>query len=144
MENFEWNGGVGDPIKITYYVSQGNAHKVKALQQSTLKTTVVKTLKWWIADFDQETKVWFEQSFPNTSDEKISGLITGKENPELDVDLTPVVAKDGIDVNVYKITMSVAPGANNSFVLHMANSAGSPVAKGWGIKIGDLAEAAYK
>src|SRR5689334_21959507 len=32
IERFAWEGGVGDPIKIDFYVSQENATQVKALQ----------------------------------------------------------------------------------------------------------------
>jgi hypothetical protein len=139
IEKFEWNGGVGDPLKFEFYVSQTNAHNIKAAQQTTLKTTTVKTLKFWICDFDQETKRWFEQAYPK-SKPALNGLITGKENPELDVDLNPVAAKDGIDVNVYKVTMGVVPAANEAFALHFANSSEKPVAKSWGLKVGDLAK----
>lgn len=137
IEKFEWNGGVGDPLKIEFYTSQFNAHTVKALQQQALKTTMVKKLVWWVADFDQEVKCWFEQAYPK--DGKVTGIVTGKENPELDVDLNPVVAKDGIDVNVYKITMGIVPAANKAYTLHFANSSKMNTIKAWGLKVGDLA-----
>jgi hypothetical protein len=142
LTNFEWNGAVGDSLKFTFYCSQQNAFQIKAIQQQALKTTTVKKLGWWICDYDQEQKRWFEQSYPS-SDKEITGLITGKDNPELDVDLNAEVVKDGIDVNVYKITMGVAPAANKAYALHFANSAAMNVAKAWGLKVGDLSEKAF-
>ena len=51
--------------------------------------------------------MWFEQAYPING--PVTGIVAGKENPELDVDLSPVPVKDGIDVNVYKLTMGVVP-----------------------------------
>ncbi|HEY0756778.1 MAG TPA: hypothetical protein VGD98_22695 [Ktedonobacteraceae bacterium] len=137
IEKFSWNGGVGDPIHVDFYVSQENAHQIKALQQQALKTTHISAFGWWIADYDQEIKVWFEQSFPQ-SGPTITGIITGKENPALNVDLTPVVAKDGIDVNVYKISLGLVPAANTQYALHFANSSKMNVVKSWGLVVGTL------
>jgi hypothetical protein len=130
IEKFEWAGGVGDALKFAFYASQPNAHAVKALHQQEFKTTAVKKLVWWICDYDQETKRWFEQSYPIQP--PLTGILAGKENHELDVDLTPVPVIDGIDLNVYKIAVGVAPAANKSSQLHFANSSGKPVVKAWG------------
>jgi hypothetical protein len=141
LEQFSWAGGAGDSIKLDFYVSQTNAVHIKTLQQKTQMTTKISGLSWWIADYDQEHKTWFEQSYPNTG--PISGIITGKENPQLNVDLTPVNVKDGIDVNVYKISLAVASGANLSYPLSFANSNLKPVVKSWGVVVGTLASSAY-
>lgn len=137
IEKFEWNGGVGDPLKIEFWVSQENATQIKAAQQSTLSTTKIDSLGWWVIGFDQETKMWYEKSYP--IENAVSGIIAGKDNPELNVDLTPVPAKDGIDVNVYKIAIGIAPAANKQYTLHFANSQQTKVAKPWGLVIGKLA-----
>jgi hypothetical protein len=139
IEKFEWNGGVGDPLKFEFYVSQENAMQIKAMQQSALQTTKIQGLAWWIADFDQEKKKWFEQAHPMPLSAGVTGIITGKDNPELDVDLNPVPVKDGIDVNVYKITMGVVPAANKQYNLHFCNTHGKPVVKAWGLVVGTLA-----
>ena len=97
-------------------------------------TTNVERLAWWIVDYDQETKKWYEQAYP--IGDPISGIITGKENPELDVDLSPVPAKEGIDVHVYKITIGIVPAANKQYTLHFANSSQKKVAKSWGLVAG--------
>ena len=138
LENFAWPGGVGDAINLEFWCSQENAVNLKSVQQSVLKNTTVKGLAWWIADYDQETKRWFELSFP-TSSLAVRGLLAGKDNPELNVDLTPVAVKDGIDVNVFKVSISVAPAANAQYGLHFANSATTQVAKSWGLIVGTLA-----
>ena len=143
LEKFEWDGSVGGALKFDFWVSQENAFQIKALQQATLKTTRIDSLGWWILDYDQETKQWYEQSYPNSS-KTVSGQLLNRENPELNVDLTPVPAKDGIDVMVYKISLGVAPGANQQYALSVANSSTKPVSKQWGLIIGTLSSTQYK
>ena len=133
IEKFSWNGGVGDAIKLEFYASQENASQIKALQQQAMKTTTIKQLGWWIGGYDQETKLWFEQSYP--ADGKVAGLLQGTHEPALDVDLNPVTVKDGIDVNVYKITLAVVPAANHAYSLQFANSSARKVVKTWGLAV---------
>ncbi len=108
IKTFGWPGGVGDPITLEFYVSQENAAQIKTLQQLTLATTLVSTLSWWIADYDQECKKWFEQAYPLGAG-TITGHINGRDDPELDVDLTPTKVKSGIDVNAYKVRLVLVP-----------------------------------
>ena len=58
-------------------MSQENAIQIKSLQPTTLKSTMVSKLAWWIGDYDQETKAWYEKSFP-MSPSTISGTIQGE------------------------------------------------------------------
>lgn len=138
LERFSWAGGVGDFIQVDFYISQENAFQLKALQQVTLKNAVVKQIGWWIADYDQENKVWFEQSYPLSPP---SGIIAGKDKPALEVALSPAQVQDGIDVEAYKITIRVAPAANLAYDLHFANSAKKQNVKSWGLVVGSLGTA---
>jgi len=134
IESFEWNGGAGDPIKIVFYVSQQNALQVKGLQQQVLKSTKVDELGWWIADYDPQAKKWYEQAYP-TGTRTISGIITGKENPELSVDLAPVALKNA---TLYKVSLTVVPGANQRYTLFFANASNRSVVRPWGLAVGTL------
>jgi hypothetical protein len=51
------------------------------------------------------------------------GTFAGKEAPQVDVDLNPVLVRECIDVNVYKVSMSINPAAGTQYSLHFANSA---------------------
>jgi hypothetical protein len=143
LEKFTWAGGVGDPLEFDFWVSQENAFQIKALQQTTLKSTIIDPVGWWIADYDQETKQWYEKSYPLGSGH-LTGTVANKENPELNVDLKGEPVKDGIEVMVYKVSMKVVPGANKEYAIHMANSSTKPVSKQWGLIIGTLSSAQYK
>jgi hypothetical protein len=100
----------------------------------------VSKLGWWIADYDQETKAWYEKSFP-MSPSTISGTIQGEVHPTLSVELTGAPVKPGIDVIGYKVTIEVVPTANQQYALHFANSASTPLVKAWGLQVGTLAAA---
>jgi hypothetical protein len=140
VDHFSWNGGVGDPISLSFYVSQENAAQIKALQQLTLKTTTIKTLGWWLADFDEEVKKWFEQAFPMTP-ATVSGQINapGKNDIRLHVASDPEKVAPNIDVNVYAVNIEIVPAANVQHTLHFANSDQKKVVKGWGLVVGTMA-----
>lgn len=143
MEHFSWSGGVGDPISVSFYVSQENAAQIKALQQLTLKTTSISSLGWWLADFDEETKVWFEQAYPKTP-VTVTGQINapGKNDVRLHVATEPEKVAPNVDVNVYNVHIEIVPAANQQCVLAFANSATKNVVKGWGLVVGGLAKTA--
>lgn len=134
LDKFSWEGGIGNPLSLEFWVSQQNATHLKAAQQAALETTIVNSLSWWIINYDQETKQWYEQSFP-AAPAAISGIIAGKDNPELNVDLTGAPAKDGIDVVVYKVALTVSPPANHQYTLQFASAPQKNVAKAWGLVV---------
>lgn len=143
LEKFSWAGGVGNALQFDFWVSQANAFQIKSLQQTTLKSTIVDPLGWWIADYDHETKTWYEKCFP-MSTATITGTLADKDNPELNVDVKGEPAKDGIDVMVSKISMNVVPGANRVYSLQVATSSTRKATKQWGLVVGSLASANYK
>lgn len=134
IEKLEWDGGAGSPIRIDFYVSRENAVLIKTLQQQTLKSTKIDQLGWWIADYDQEKRKWYEQAYAlGASNGTISGMLAGKNNPELNVDVTPVRLSSA---TLYKVSLSVAPPANSQQSLYFASSPSMPVRKAWGLQVG--------
>jgi hypothetical protein len=129
LEKFEWNGGVGDPITLEFYVSQTSAFQMKAAQ--ALNSSSITGLGWWIADFDHETKQWFEQAYP--LDRTLDSVIAGGQNPRLDVDLNGVNPIEGLNLLIYKVTLSVAPPTGGPQALHFANSNVQGIARAWGM-----------
>lgn len=143
IDHLLWNGGVGDPISLSFYASQENAAQIKALQQLTLKTTAIKSLGWWIADFDEETKEWFEQANPKAPD-PVSGELNapGGNDIRLHVANDPEKVAPNIDVNVYNVRIEIVPAGNALHCLHFASSSRKKVIKSWGLVIGTMAKAA--
>jgi hypothetical protein len=63
--NVTWDGNTADPITFDFYATQSNSNQLKTFQQTTLTTTRVNEFSWWISSYDQETKTWFENSYPD-------------------------------------------------------------------------------
>jgi hypothetical protein len=134
IENLQWNGGMNDPIQIDFYVSMNNASQLKYLTQQTLKSMKIDQLGWWIVDYDQDAKTWYEAAYP-LSPPMISGTLANKTNPDLNVNVTPVTVSG---VTLYKVSMRVAPPANLQQTLWFANSSVIRASKAWGMKLGTL------
>jgi hypothetical protein len=143
LESFDWGGGVGDPISISAYVSSENAQQIKAKLQTTLSTTSIKHLSWWIVNFDEENKLWFEEAYPKDPT-AVTGQLNapGKTDVRLHVDDHATKVAPNIDVNVYKIFFEIVPAANSMYVLGFALSQQKKHVKAWGLKVGTQAVAA--
>ncbi len=137
IDSFSWGGGVGDPLCISAYISAENAQTLQAKMKGTLDTNVVKKLGWWLCNFDEETKVWFEEAYP-----KDPATIQGQLNAPGGKDIRLSVASEAtkiasnIDINVYNLYFEVIPAANSTFALHYATSSKTNFVKNWGLKVG--------
>lgn len=129
IQEFSWKGGTGDPLKITFFVSRENAILLNALQQSSFKTDAVSSLGWWIGDYDQDARVWFDEAYPATM-ATVSGTLA--DSSTLSVNLSPVRVSAAVDANVYAVTMQVSPLAHRVFALQFASSSHAAVTKTWG------------
>jgi hypothetical protein len=140
IDNFSWGGGVGDPVCISAYVSAENALLVKGLMKMTLKTTAVSKLSWWIGNFDEETKAWFDEAHP-ASDKEITGQLNAPGKTDIRLAVSDEASKiaPNIDVNVYNIYFEVVPAANSTYDFHFATASGKNFIKRWGLKVGTLA-----
>ena len=140
IESISWNGGVGDAITISCYMSQENAIHLKNLKQATLKTTSISSLGFWVADYDQETKAWFEEFHPMTS----SGKFMGQVNVPSKTDIRLHIGDEGLKVSpgstesVYNVYFEVIPAANQTATFNVATSPTKKVAKNWGMMVGAL------
>jgi hypothetical protein len=143
LDNFSWEGGVGDPICVSGYLSAENALLIKGMQKMTLKTTGIKQLGWWIGNFDEETKKWFNEAHPLAPTE-ITGQLNapGGKDVRLAVADEPTKVAANIDVNVYNIYFEVVPAANQTCDFHFASASGKNFVKRWGLKVGTLASTA--
>jgi hypothetical protein len=145
IDSFSYNGGVGDPICISAYISAENAATIKGKLQTTLKTTIIKSLSWWIVDFDEENKAWYEQAFPlDPAIVKAQLNAPGGKDIRLQVSDDPTKIAANIDVNVYNIYFEVVPAANDTYVLGFASSSKTPYARNWGLKVGTKAAEAMQ
>jgi hypothetical protein len=143
LENVSWNGGVGDAFTFSCYMSSENANLLKALKSLTLKTTSISSLGWWICNFDEETKQWFEEHHP-LAPLAISAQLNAvsKNDIRLHVADEPVKVASNIDVNVYNVYFEIVPAANQTATFHVASSPTKKVALNWGLVVGTIAKGA--
>jgi hypothetical protein len=137
VETFSWDGNVGDMISLDFCVSHQSAVAIKSLQQSTLTTTTIESLAWWIVDYDQEAKMWYEKAYPMGG--SVSGVVADQSGKlMLNVDLTPVSPGPG-KAGVYKVSLGAAPAANRAYELQFASSSKIKGVKPWGLVVGTQA-----
>jgi len=137
ISKFVWKGGVCDPVIVEFYCSQENALLMRQRQNISLPHTKITRMVWWIVNFDQETKRWYEQCYPAKAD-GILGHITGRNKPMLDVRLVPEKVSDQSDLNVYYCKIGLVPQGVDVFkIVVAASSKSNNVVKQWGVQIGD-------
>ena len=105
--------------------------------KTALDSTIVKQLGWWIVNFDEENKKWFEEAFPKEPTH-LRGQINapGGKDIRLSIGGEPVKIAPNIDKNVYNFYIEVIPAADDLFALHFAKSANTKFARNWGLKVG--------
>jgi hypothetical protein len=139
IESFSYAGGVGDPVCISAYISAENAEVLGAKMKTTLDTTMVNSLAWWVCAFDEENKVWFEEAHP------MADVIKGQLNAPGGKDVRLTIAQDAtkiapnIDINVYHLYMEVIPAADATYAFHFATSSKTKFVRNWGLKVGSNA-----
>lgn len=143
IDSFSFGGGVGDALCISAYISAENAEVLQAKTKSTLDTTIISNLSWWISNFDEENKAWYEEAFPKDPTE-VKGQLNapGGKDIKLTVAQEPTKVAPNIDVNVYNVYFEVIPAADATFALHFATSSKTKYVKNWGLKVGTNAAAA--
>jgi hypothetical protein len=143
LDSFSFGGGVGDPLCVSGYISAENAEILKAKTKGTLDTTMITKLAFWICNFDEENKIWYEECFPKDPAEMRGQLnAPGGKDIRLVVAAEPTKVHPNVDVNVYNIYVEVIPAADDTFAIHFATSSKTKFVRNWGLKVGSNAAAA--
>lgn len=140
LEDFSWGGGVGDPLVVSGYVSADNAHKLKAKLHSVPSNALVQQLGYWVGNFDEEAKAWFEEAHPHQPT-LVKGQVNAPGGKDLRIHVADEPTKVGrnIDLDVYNLHIEVIPAMNSTFALHFATSSRTPFVRNWGLKVSSRA-----
>lgn len=143
LDQFSFGGGVGDPICISAYISAENANLLSAKMKIALNTTKITKLGWWICNFDEENKKWYEESYPKDPT-NVKGQLNapGGRDVRLSIASQPTKVAPNIDVNVYQIYFEIIPAADATYSLHFATDASKQFVRNWGLVVGTQATAA--
>lgn len=139
VENISWDGSVGGPFSFSVYMSSENANQLKALKQMTLKTTSITQIGWYVGNYDEVSKVWFDEHYP-----KAPVKPTGQINAVNKSDVRLHIADEGvrfspnIDALVYNVYFEMVCAANQLASFLVATSPTKNMIMPWGFVIGTL------
>lgn len=146
IESFHFEGGVGDPICISAYVSSEFANQLKAKQKASLATTTISKLGWWVVNYDVDAKAWFEEAFPKGATDSPGDFVKGQLNASGGTDVrlsiaeTPTMIASNMDVQVFNIYFEVVPASDATYALSFRQGATKAFVKGWGLQVGSIAK----
>lgn len=131
IEQFHFEGGQTDPIRLKVYVSKGTAADIRSKLARPLTNTKVK-LAWYIIDFDESDKLWYEAAFlksPKTADASIDSV---GGNLRISIENEPTRVSDTLDVNVFRFEFQVVPQDKKKAELEFASGPSRRLVKQWG------------
>jgi hypothetical protein len=132
IERFQFNGDVGDPIRIRALVSRGTATNVRDRIGRPVSNTKVK-FAWYIIDFDEEDKLWYEAAFvktPSTGAEGALDSMGGELQISVDKDGTPL--SPSLDIRVFGVEFQLVPAEGKTATLEFATGSKRRMVKSWG------------
>jgi hypothetical protein len=131
LESFRFAGGQNDPVRIKAFVSKGTAADLRSKLARPLTNTRLK-LAWYIIDFDDSDKLWYEAAFlksPKTADASIDSA--GGEL-QIFVDNEPTRISETLDINVFGFEFQVVPADKKTATLEFASGPTRKLVKQWG------------
>jgi len=127
------NGEPTDPIRISCYVSPGNASALSAKISSGYTNTKVK-FSYVIADYDAGKLCWFECALVKDNKKAEGAIDTYKGQLQLEVDTMPTIVTRTVYHALTRVTFQVVPLPKKTVSLGFATAAKDRVIKSWGVK----------
>lgn len=131
IETFRFDGDETDPIRIRAYVSKKTATDVRAKLARPLTNTKLK-LGWYIIDFDEDDKLWFEAALVKSPTEATVNVDTAGGNLQLFIDNHATRVDDNLDIRLYGFEFQVVPADGETTNLEFASGSARRLVKQWG------------
>ncbi|WPB72847.1 hypothetical protein KYC5002_27745 [Archangium violaceum] len=131
IEDFRYEAGPTDPIRIKAYVSKETASDIRARLARPLTNPRLK-LAWYIINFDEADKLWFEAAYlksPKTAEASLDS--TGGEL-QIFVDNHSTRISDTLDIAVFGFEFQVVPADKKKCTLEFATGSKLRLVKQWG------------
>jgi len=134
IESVEYGGGVGDAYCFHVRISGNNKQKLAAAMKNTFDKTSIDVLKFWIGNFDEEEKGWYEELYPKADDMK--GMLNA-QGGDLKIRLGEegVKVHTNVDVKVFDWYFEIVPAANILTDIHFGFGVKKSAVKHWGLNI---------
>ena len=131
ISNFHWDGGIAEPLQISFQVSLPNKNEVATLLHTSLKSIVIE---WTfnIFEYDREAKTFFLAFHTNAT--AVKGLIQTQGSDRV----FHLADEPGSEVQKpenYQVVIGVVP-EDTEQALHMAVSNDKKFVKPWGVTRG--------
>ena len=130
IESFRFPGGENDPIRIVSYVSKGTAADVRSRLSSPLTNLKLK-LSWYIIDFDNEAKVWYDAAFVKDASGTDANLSSRGGKLQIFIENKPEKITEALDVGVYRFELEVLPADGSSTTLEFASGPQQKLVRRW-------------
>jgi len=135
IESLDYAGGVGDPYCFNLYISGANSTKLNTALQNTLDKTGISAIDFWLGNYDEEAKQWYDECHPAKSGE-MKGMFNAEGNAvKCNVAAEGVKVQQNIDVKVYAWYFEIVPAANVLTDISFAVGLGKKSVRHWGLKV---------
>lgn len=131
IEDFKYEGGPTDPVRISCYLSKGNQSNIRAKLAKELTSTKV-TLTWYMISYDESAKQWYEAIkflSPTVSQTNVN---SSEGVMQVFMDKDPCKLSDTLDINVYRFEFEVVPQENKKVRIQFATGPSKRVVRQWG------------
>lgn len=130
IESFRYAGGTNDPIRIVSYLSKPSASNVRARLGQPLTNLRLK-LAWYIIDFDDDSKTWYEAAFVKEAAGADACLSSAHGSLQIGIDPKPEPIDDALDVGVFRFELEVLPLKESSTHLEFAAGPTLKMVRDW-------------
>lgn len=131
IEQFRFEGGEDDPIRITAYVSKDVAADVRATLARPLPSTKLK-VAWYIVSYDDDTRCWYESSLVRDKKNAEANIDTADGVMQMFIDNQGTRIAETLDLKVYKLDFQIVPAAKKTSLLEFATGPSQRIVKKWG------------
>ena len=131
IEQFRFDGGSNEPMRVSAYVSKASAANVRAKLVSPLTNTKLK-FTVYIIGYDDEKKAWYEAALINDASCKLDAVLDVVDGElQLFVATAATAISDHLDILVYKLEFQVVPAIGKTATLEFATGPTTRVVRQW-------------
>ena len=89
-------------------------------------------LAWYIIDFDNEAKLWYEAAFLKSPKQASANVDSSGGELQLFIDNAATAINDTLDIGVYALEIQSVPADNKKATLEFATGPRRRLVKRWG------------
>ncbi|PTL80732.1 hypothetical protein [Vitiosangium sp. GDMCC 1.1324] len=131
IDYFRYAAGPTDPICIKAYVSKETASDIRSRLARPLTNPRLK-LAWYIIDFDEADKLWFEAAYLKSPKTAEASLDSTGGDLQIFVDNHHTRISDTLDIAVFGFEFQVVPADKKKCTLEFATGSKLRLVKQWG------------